>query len=399
MARCEMLAECSEDALQLTRTFLSSPMKEVHAQLRTWMEEVGMQVRLDAAGNIIGRYEGEAGSSPTLLIGSHLDTVRNAGKYDGTLGVLLGVAAISALHERGQRLPLALEVIGFSEEEGIRYHTPFLGSRAVAGSFEARWLELSDDHGHTMRETLQAFGCDPNELPNAAYAPETLRGFLEIHIEQGPRLAALSRPLGVAEAIVGLRRARITFAGEAGHAGTVPMRQRRDALAGAAEFVLAAEAYARSFPDLVATVGVLEPKPGAINVISGETSLTLDVRHAKNETLSGAYHALGKRAAHIGESRNLRLNWQDLSSQAAVPLDAELSDLLSKSHPQGLPKLVSGAGHDAMVMAPFTPSALLFVRSPNGVSHHPDEMVLEPDVTEALQTTLTFLMRLAEGSV
>lgn len=392
MRRCDVLARYSETEGELTRTYLSAPMHGVHRELEGWLEPTPTSTRTDAAGNFFGRYPGTAPDAPVLLIGSHLDTVRNAGKYDGTLGVLIGVAVIETLAAQQRRLPFAVEVVGFSEEEGVRYGTPFLGSRALTGQFDPALLALSDDDGVTMAEAIRAFGQNPGEILEAAYLRRDVLGYLEVHIEQGPRLAVADRPVGVASAIAGQSRAVLTFRGEAGHAGTVPVALRKDALVGAAHFVVACETLALEFDELFATVGRLEPSPGAINVIPGDVTLTLDLRHARDDVRGGAWRTLQRRAGAIAEARGLELTWRDLGHQPATPLHPHLTDWLTPT--PDIPTLVSGAGHDAMVMAPFTPSALLFVRSPNGVSHNPAETVLEEDVAAALDTVLRFVDRL-----
>ena len=389
LARCDALAEFSEDEGALTRTFLSEPVHGALAAVRGWMEETGMSVRLDAVGNIVGRCAAANENALVLLIGSHLDTVRDAGRYDGMLGVLLGIAAAQAL--RDEALPFHLDVVGFSEEEGVRFGVPFLGSRAVTGTFDERLLELRDVDGVSVEEAVIEFGLNPEKIPEAAYEPAKLLGFVEVHIEQGPHLAALDRPLGVVSAVAGSTRARVTFTGQAGHAGTTPMALRRDALVGAATFVLETERYAKSVPGLVATVGQIATSPGAVNVIPGTTVLSLDVRHAEDEVRLEAVAALTAKTAEIAGARDLSTDWQTLLDQAAVPLDARFQNRLKEAAGADTPLMPSGAGHDAMMMAPFTKTGLLFVRSPNGVSHNPAETVLVEDVAAALETLVKFV--------
>ena len=391
MARCDALAAFSETESGLTRTFLSKPMHEVHASLCAWMKAAGMTVRTDAVGNLFGRYEGLTEDAPALLIGSHLDTVKNAGRYDGVLGVLVGLAAVEALE--GKRYPFALEVVGFSEEEGVRFGLPFLGSRALTGSFEAGWLELTDDQGVTMRKVIKDFGGESGALEFPP-GPPLLRGgtvgFLEVHIEQGPKLAALGRSVGVVEAVVGSSRALLTFKGQAGHAGTTPMAGRRDALTGAAAFVLEVEAYAAEVDGLVATVGRLNVEPGTINVIPGGVTLSLDVRHADDAVREAAVAVLREKAEKVAAGRGLIIHWHPLMSQAATPMDKGLTHLLHQASGSA-PLLPSGAGHDAQIVAAAVPAAMLFVRSPNGLSHHPDEMVRVEDVAVALGVVMRLL--------
>ncbi len=392
MQRCDTLATFSEAADNLTRLFLSPPMHDVHKTVKSWLEEAGMKVRVDAIGNIIGHYPARTKDAKSLLFGSHLDTVKNAGKYDGMLGVLVAIAAVKALDN--ERLPFAIDVIGFSEEEGVRYGKPFFGSKTVIGEFDNAWLELTDTNTISLGEAIQNFGLNPAEIRNSAYKKENVLGYLEIHIEQGPKLAALNEPLGIVSTLVGATRASIIFTGKAGHAGTTPMNLRQDALAGAAQFVLETEHYAKGIEGLVATVGQISAQPGAINVIPGAVTLSLDVRHGDDAVRHRAVGDLQTRASEIATVRNLQYAWQDLLDQGAVPMNAEFRSLLKTiTH---APELVSGAGHDAMVLAPFTPSAMLFIRSPNGISHHPEEMVFEDDVAAGLEAVVNFLYELAK---
>ncbi|GEM85862.1 allantoate amidohydrolase [Meiothermus granaticius] len=395
LRRCRVLARFSEEPGRLTRTFLSPPMREVQAALAGWMGELGMEVRVDGVGNLIGRYEGRSPGAQTFLLGSHVDTVRDAGKYDGVLGVMLGLALVQGLE--GRRLPFALEVIAFSEEEGVRYRMPFLGSRAVTGTFDPELLQLKDAEGLSLAEAIRAFGLDPDWIPRAAYAQEALLGYLEFHIEQGPVLESLGLPLGIVEAIAGQTRLEVIFRGRAGHAGATPMPLRRDALAGAAEWMTLVEREARGEAGLVATVGTLQVSPGAVNVIPGEARLSLDVRHAYDEVRERLVAYMVTRAQQVAQRRGLELALHTRSEQPAVPCDEGLNDLLEEALQElELPvhRLVSGAGHDAMILAPFCPSTLLFLRSPQGLSHHPDEAVWPQDVEAAVRVGLRFLERL-----
>ncbi|MGK0618046.1 allantoate amidohydrolase [Meiothermus cerbereus] len=399
LERCRVLAHFSEEPGRLTRTFLSPPMRAVHESLAGWMRELGMQVRTDAVGNLIGHYPGHSPDAPLFLLGSHVDTVRDAGAYDGPLGVTLALALIKGLG--GKRLPLALEVIAFSEEEGVRFGVPFLGSKAVTGQFEPELLRLKDAQGQTVEEAIRAFGLEPAHIPQAAYNPAQVKGFLEFHIEQGPVLEALGYPLGVVEAIVGQSRLEVAFRGKAGHAGTTPMHLRQDALAGAAEWMVLVEREARGEPGLVATVGLITALPGAANVIPGEVRMSLDVRHPYDEVRSLAVANLVTRAQQVAQRRGLELDYFTRYEQAAVPCDPELNEMLALSaQAQGYPvhRMVSGAGHDAMIMAALCPSAMLFLRSPGGLSHHPEESVWPQDTEAALRVGLDFLQRLASAS-
>jgi allantoate deiminase len=379
---CRELATCSEEPGITTRTFLSPPMRDAHARLGEWMHRAGMAVRVDAAGNLRGTYPG-ASTAPPLLIGSHLDTVPQAGAFDGILGVVLGVALVDLLG--GRRLPFPIEVIGFSEEEGVRFGLPFIGSRALAGTLDDGVLGRTDKAGTSVREAIASFGLDPSAIPAARF--DSALGYLEFHIEQGPVLDTLGLPLGVVTAIVGQSRFEITFTGSANHAGTTPMAARRDALAGAAEWISAVEAEALDVSDLVATVGRIEVEPGAANVIAGRAAVSLDVRDAEDSVRQAAVERLLAAAHRVAAKRHLSVDVRERLIQPSVPMDHALTAMLARAVERSgstVHRMASGAGHDAMIMATRTPSAMLFVRSPGGVSHHPDEAVHDADVAAAL---------------
>jgi len=392
LKRCDLLATYSEEPGKITRRFPSVAMRQVHACLTGWMESADMSVRMDPAGNLIGHKKGTQLFSPDFLIGSHLDTVPDAGKYDGILGVLLGVAVVKALD--GRRLPFGLDIIGFCEEEGIRFRAPYLGSLALSGRFDPRLLERTDPAGVSLADALRDFGLDPSRLGEAAYPAKKVFGYLETHIEQGPVLDTRNLRLGVVEAIVGQTRLWLRFEGKAGHAGTLPMELRQDALAAAAEFVLTVEQHARSVDGLRATVGSMAVAPGAVNVVPGSIRLSLDVRHRQDEIREEATAALLGQAAGIGRRRGVEFHADQSESFQAVPTDARLTGLLAAAvEATGHPflRMVSGAGHDAAVMAALTPTTMLFVRSPGGISHHPDEAVRADDVLAALEVMVAFL--------
>jgi allantoate deiminase len=397
--RCEALAACTEEPGRVTRPFLSYPMKQVHQLLGMWMREAGLTVRVDAVGNVIGRLEG-IGDSRTLLIGSHVDTVPNAGKYDGCLGVTLGIGVAKALHLQGKRLPFALEVIAFSEEEGVRFNAPFIGSRALVGDLPQEFLDKTDAKGVTIEAAIRDFGLEPTEIPSAAYQSKNLLGYFEIHIEQGPVLEHAKKALGAVEGINGQTRAGLEFTGQAAHAGTTPMNLRRDALTAAATVILEVERFARTTPGLVATVGTLEVEGGAGNVIPGTVRFSLDVRHLEDATRERAVAELLDFAWHTARKRRLQFAHRITLEQPASPCDGLLTDFLcdaledTKHKPVRLP---SGAGHDAMVIARITRTAMLFLRSPNGLSHHPDESVIPGDVRAALEVALNFVERLGDA--
>jgi len=395
--RCLRLASFSEDAGSTRRTFLSPPMRECHQELSRWMEPLGAQVRIDAAGNFRGVYPALQPPAPRLLIGSHLDTVPNAGAYDGILGVVLAIALIEEL--RGRRLPFAVEVVGFSEEEGVRFGTPFIGSRALVGRLDLELLAVRDGRGVSVRTAIEEFGLDSEELSQAELEKDTL-GYLEFHIEQGPVLDKLNLSLGVVDAIAGQSRLEFSFFGRSNHAGTTPMNFRSDALAGAAEWIGIVERVAQSIPGLMGTVGKIEAEPGAANVIAAEVRLTLDVRNSSDQIRIRAVEDLIRQAHEIAARRGLSVRENVLLNQTAVAMDAFLVGEIEKAVIQTgcrPHRMVSGAGHDAMILAEKVPSALIFLRTPGGISHDPAESVAQEDVEKAIDCGLHLLDQLASS--
>jgi allantoate deiminase len=369
-------------------------MRCAHEHVSKWMTEAGMTVRRDNTGNLRGRYEGATPGSPTLILGSHLDSVRDAGKYDGPLGVMVAIAAVQRLHDRKARLPYAIEVVGFADEEGLRFASTYLGSRALAGTFEPADLERTDASGVTMAEAIRSFGGDPDRIGDDRWHEGRLLGYCEVHIEQGPALETRELPVAVVSAISGQNRYALTFAGVAGHAGTVPMEQRHDALAAAAEFVLDVEREARVRPGLVATVGQLLVQPGAVNVIPGQVDLSLDIRHADDPTRARAAEQILERANAIANRRKLALAVELISENVAVPCAPRLVSLLSQAVAglgHEVVQLPSGAGHDAVPMSTLTDAAMLFVRCKGGISHNPAESVTAEDVGVAMDVLDKFL--------
>ena len=395
IAECRTIATMSEVAERTQRRFLTPPMHGVHAHLRGRMDALGMSAHLDAAGNLRGLWRPAGAGAHRFMLGSHIDTVPDAGAFDGVLGVTLAVELVGIAQEL--ELPLAIEVVAFSEEEGVRYGTPFLGSRAVAGRFDTALLTLTDAEGISMEAAMRAFGLDPGLIGEAAMDADAI-GFLEIHIEQGPVLEAEALRLAAVTAIVGQTRLNLTFGGQANHAGTTPMHLRRDALAAAAEWITAVEALALKTDGLVATVGRVSVEPNAGNVVPGVAQVSLDLRHCHDATRVAAVEELVARAGAIAERRRLSLERTDRLDQPAVPMDERLTAILTGAmEAAGYPAktIPSGAGHDAMVMAARVPAAMLFLRSPGGISHHPSETVLEEDVEAALHAGREFLLRLA----
>ena len=399
MARCDRLAACTEESGAIVRSYGSAALVEAMVLVEGWMREAGIETRRDAVGNLLGRLPGPDPEAAALVLGSHLDSVRDAGRYDGPLGVLVALDAVAQVALSGRRQPVALEVAAFADEEGLRFHTAYLGSSGYVGSLDRALLELVDASGVSLRDACLAIGGDPETLSAGAPPPTGLEGYVEVHIEQGPALERLGAPLAVVSAIAGQSRVGGTFTGEAGHAGTVPMDERHDALLGAAELALAAEALASAVPGLIATVGELDVFPGASNVIPGAVRFSLDVRAPDDRTRQTAVKTLHRRARAIAAQRGLDLSWQVVQGNPAVPMDATLSSRLEAAVDAvgfAVHHLPSGAGHDAVVLAQVCPVAMLFVRCTGGISHNPAEAVLAEDVAAALAVLDRFLAAPAE---
>ena len=378
LRRCDDLAGITEERGRITRTFASPAMKRANRLVGSWMKQAGLVVREDAAFNLLGRWNGGGRGAKTLLLGSHLDTVRNAGKYDGPLGVLTAMAAVQWLRERQVELPFNIEIAGFSDEEGVRYQTAYLGSGAMAGTLKAADLARIEE----------------KQIVKARRRRGEFFAYGEVHIEQGPVLEEYDLPVGVVTAIAGQSRLLVEFHGMAGHAGTVPMGSRRDALAGAAELVLAAEKCG-----VLATVGKLAVEPGASNVIPGKAVLTLDVRQQRDARRLAAVNGLHKAARAIAKRRGLKLVWKPVQEMGAVQCDKRLVETFSQCvADRGLKvlQLPSGAGHDAVALSTLCPVAMLFVRCKGGVSHNPAESVKAADVAVALGVFTDFIESLSD---
>ncbi len=396
MERCDALAALTETPGMVTRTYLTPQHAAANRLVGSWMQEAGMSVSVDAAGSVIGRYAGRRPDAPSVIVGSHLDSVRNAGRYDGILGVLLGIQAVSDLHAAGRRLPFAIEVVGFGEEEGVRFGTSLIGSHALAGSFDPAWLDIRDEAGLSLAEAMRGFGLDPRTIGQAAHQGGVL-AYLEPHIEQGPVLESLGLPVGVVTAICGATRKRFRVEGVAGHAGTVPMGQRRDALAAAAEMVLAIERIALE-TGVVGTVGRLGVQPDAVNVIPGAAVFTLDLRAEQDAARLAALAAVDRAVAQIAERRGLSWHGETFHQSPSVHCAPHLRSVIAEAIAAcGLPvhALASGAGHDAMAIASLAPVAMLFIRCTGGISHNPAEAVLPEDVAVAARVLSGLLERLA----
>jgi allantoate deiminase len=395
--RCWKLASFSQDRGSTRRTFLSPPMRDCHREITGWLKPLGAEVKIDAAGNLRGFYAAAEPNAPRLLIGSHLDTVPHAGAFDGILGVILGVALLEALD--GRRLPFGIEVIGFSEEEGQRFGTPFIGSRALVGRLDDELLSRKDENGVCVRQAIQDFGLEPREIPDALLHDGTL-GYVEFHIEQGPILDGLERPLGVVEAIAGQSRFEFVFIGSGNHAGTTPMNRRHDAIAGAAEWITAVEREAQHVEGLVATVGSFTATPGAPNVIAGETRLALDVRHGLDDSRNRAVATLVRLAETIAARRGLSVRYSTLLTQPSVAMDPPLARQVEEAVRRAGCEphvMISGAGHDAMILAEKVPASMIFLRTPHGISHDPAESVRVEDVAKAISAGSHLLALLGDS--
>jgi allantoate deiminase len=390
----------TEEPGRITRRFLTRPVHEVHQHLRARMEDFGMTVNVDAVGNLRGLWRPSGSLGKRLILGSHIDTVPDAGAFDGMLGVVLALEWAQIAKDAD--LPLAIEVMAFSEEEGVRYGLPFIGSRAVAGNFDTKVLGCKDADGVRMHDAIRAFGLDPAKIEEAAVAGDAY-AFIEMHIEQGPVLEAEDLQLAVVDGIVGQSRLGFKFSGQANHAGTTPMHMRRDALAAVAEWIAVVEtsvrqAAAKEAPGLVATVGRVAIKPNAGNVIPGQVEVNLDLRHLSDTTRDWWCCQLIKEAEDVARRRGIELEYDRKLDEPAVMMDEDVSLRLVRAvEDAGLPvrRMMSGAGHDAMIIGARVPAAMLFLRSPGGISHSPLESVREEDVEAALRVGEKFLERLA----
>jgi allantoate deiminase len=404
VGRINELGAISESAEHLARIFLTREHRAAADLIIGWMREAGMRTHLDAIGNVCGRYEGTSLHLPCLMLGSHYDTVRDAGKWDGPLGVITAIACVGQLNRRGKRLPFAIEVIGFADEEGVRFASTLLGSRAVAGTFDESVLNGSDQADISMREALQTFGLDPGHVGAAARARRELLAYLELHIEQGPVLEAKNLPVGVVTTIAGATRMAAKVTGMAGHAGTVPMRLRRDALTGAAECIAAVEGFCRTDENgLVGTVGYIHAMPGATNVIPGQVSFTIDIRAPTDSHRTRAVADIVRLIEAIVMRRELVLQLDVTHENRSVPcapwLRSQVADAITA---EGFPvfELPSGAGHDGMAMIDIADVGMIFVRCRGGISHHPDEHVELADADAGARVLLRVIENFrAQGPV
>ncbi|AKP47391.1 allantoate amidohydrolase [Bacillus smithii] len=395
--RIEELAKCSVTKKGVTRFSFSKENEMAHELVAQWMRDAGMTVRRDGLNNIIGRYEGKWPDAPALLIGSHLDSIIEAGKYDGVLGVIAGIEVVQTLYENGMRPNNPMEVIGFCDEEGARFHTTLLGSRAMAGNLREEELFAKDGNGTTLAEAMKEFGLDPLQYNTVARNPKTILGYLELHIEQGPILEQMNQPCGVVSGIAGQSRYKFRVEGLTGHAGTVPLSLRKDALVGTAEMIQTIERLALQYESLVATVGKIAIFPGASNVIPGLVEGTLDVRSVDDGTRMTALNRIFEECEHIAKRRGLICEFTKVMESPAVICSSRFIDVISsvlKEYKMKSVQLVSGAGHDAMAMASITDIGMIFVRCKNGLSHHPDEFVSPEDIKIGTSVLLDVSLKL-----
>ena len=403
VGRIDKLAAISETPEHLARIFLTKEHRAAADLILDWMRSAGMRAHLDAIGNVCGRYEGERPGLPCLMLGSHYDTVRDAGKWDGPLGLITAISCVADLHKRGRPLPFAIEVIGFADEEGVRFASTLLGSRAVAGTFVESVLGTRDAAGISMRDALTQFGLDPHHIGAAARVRSELLAYIELHIEQGPVLEAQNLSVGVVTAIAGATRLAASLTGMAGHAGTVPMRLRRDALAGAAECVVAIEDFCKTDEGgLVGTVGYIHAAPGATNVIPGQVSFTIDIRAATDAHRKLAVADIVRQIEAIAKRRNLSLQLDVTHENRTVPcarwLRAQVAEAIA-GEGFSVFELPSGAGHDGMAMIDIADVGMIFVRCRGGVSHHPDEHVELADADAGARVLLRLIENFRPGGV
>ena len=395
--RINALAQLSEHPEHLTRRSLTAQHKQANELVATWMQKAGMTTHTDAVGNIVGRLEGSGKDKAALLIGSHLDTVRNGGKYDGMLGVVLPLVCLEYLHNQGESLHCPVEIVGFCDEEGVRFPSTLIGSRAIAGTLDASVLDEVDEDNISVATALKDFGTQAT-LKSAARTKSDFLGFLECHIEQGPVLEREDLPVGVVTAISGASRFTLKVTGIAGHAGTVPMGLRQDALSAASECILEIEKLCTKVPNLVGTVGRINCLPGADNVIPGEVEFSLDLRSSDDEHRAQATVRIEEALQAIAKQRQVQIDFQTTYQANGVVCDTDLSAQLANAikdcgyRPHSMP---SGAGHDAMAIADVTPVSMLFVRCKDGVSHHPDESISKADALAAARVLTTFMQQFA----
>lgn len=397
MARLDEASRYSRPGPGVTRLFCSDEHREILALIADWMRQAGLTPELDAAGTLVGRNARAMAGEKTLILGSHQDTVVEGGKYDGMLGVAMPLQALQALKEAGTELPYGVEVVAFGDEEGTRFQSTLVGSRALAGSFDPASLEARDADGVTLGDALKAFGGNPEEIPQLARRPESVIGFVEVHIEQGPVLEQRDQAVGVVTALTGIERQRMIVTGKAGHAGTTPMPGRRDALVGAAEMVVEADRILNATQDFVGVVGKLEVRPNAVNVIPAEVSFTLELRSPFAEVREKGRKEILEACQRLAQARGLELSSEPTYQAEAVACAEWLIEALESAcqacH-EPAERMFSGAGHDGLAMHDLTDIGMLFVRCKDGLSHHPDEAISIEDADRATRVLMRFLTNL-----
>lgn len=398
MWQCDELAKISSMDDAICRLYLTPEHDQCNQVVAGWMQEAGMDTWTDAAGNICGRYHSANPDAKTLILASHLDTVPNSGKYDGILGVLIAIEIVRLFDLEKQAFPFHIDVIGFGDEEGSRFGTTLLGSRAVAGTWQPEWFDLADKNGVTLAKALNEFGCPAENIGNASRAEDNLLGYLEVHIEQGPILEQQFQPLGTVPSIAGARRFKVKISGKAGHAGTVPMSMRQDALVVAASSIHLVEQMANRF-QIVATVGQLQCYPGAVNVIPGECLFSIDIRSGRDHSRDLAVSTIQSQIGELIESKNMKIHWEEIHNAPAVEcaswLQRSIEEVILDMKLEPV-SIVSGAGHDAMSFADITDIGMMFVRCAGGVSHNPNESVETKDVSAAIEAFKKVVLLLAK---
>ncbi|ERS91643.1 allantoate amidohydrolase [Halomonas sp. PBN3] len=398
MARLDEAATFSRPGPGVTRLFCSEEHRQVLEPIGDWMRQAGLEPSLDASGNLVGRNPRAIAGEKTLILGSHQDTVTEGGKYDGMLGVALPLVALQALKEQDVELPYGVEVVAFGDEEGTRFQSTLIGSRALAGTLDDESLAARDAEGISVAEAIQAFGGEPEAIPDLARRPEQVLGFVEVHIEQGPVLESREHAVGVVTALTGIERQRVSVTGKAGHAGTTPMAGRRDALVGAAEMVVEADRLLQATDNFVGVVGKLEVRPNAVNVIPSEVTFTLELRSPDAETRARGREEILSAFRRLAEARGLEVAIERTYAAEAVACAEWLIEALEEAcDGAGEPaeRMFSGAGHDGLAMHDLTDIGMLFVRCRDGLSHHPDEAITAEDAERATRVMMQFLRAMA----
>ncbi|WP_114089393.1 allantoate amidohydrolase [Thalassospira profundimaris] len=397
--RLEQAAQFSQPGPGVTRLFLSAEHKQVAALINEWMKQAGLEPDMDAAGNIVGRDEKARNGAPTLIMGSHQDTVVSGGKYDGMLGVALPIAVVGDLYKRKIDLPFGIEIVAFGDEEGTRFQSTLVGSRALAGTFDPAALDATDDNGVTVRTALQDFGCNPDHIPGLKRSRKNTLGFLEVHIEQGPVLEGHDLPVGIVTALTGIERHRVLIKGKASHAGTTPMDHRQDALLAAADIVHKVNQVCRETEGMVGVVGKLEVSPNAVNVIPDSVDLTIELRAPERAVRVNGRGAILSALGGIAQNRSVAINTDHTYEAEGVPCADWMMNGLEAAitqHNIRPLRLFSGAGHDGLAMHDLCDIGMLFVRCKDGLSHHPDEAITAEDANIAAQVLTTYLQNLAQ---